>query len=184
MAGFEESTSGLATTGDFVINPWGLRKVYNLLGDVDKDLRRKYVHEIASKVKEISEAGKSRAEATPRINRHGQHFPDEIKLKKSGSLKKMGLRSKGGLFGYSLYSGDPASTILDLAAKSHTAQGAALIATLDKRYGAAPRFLFGAYIERRGALKREIEEILERYIQEANRRIEHAAATGEATGRV
>ena len=181
------------------INVRGLYATYQLLGEVEKDLRREFMHDLGSMLKREVTQGKvgmpvgrqpsvrTRADGTTyKYQRLPKRRPGGIGLKRSTFLTKRGSKRMNqyapggrgrGLFGFVAMTGAPHGSILDLAKQGHTKQGKSLVATLNARYGPAPRFLGKQFLGEfnRKRLYRESTRIVDKYVAVANARIEKAA---------
>lgn len=156
-----------------LIDVRGLQQVDRALRQVDPDLRRQMYKEIGGMVKKRVTAAK---DATPRRSGTAQKL---TLLTKAGSKKSQALGGgsrKQGLFGFQAVSGAPYASILGLAAGGRPN----LLATLQSRYGPAPRFLAREFLpsgEGGTQLWRESRAIVEKYVRELNAQIESGATS-------
>lgn len=181
------------------IDAKGLSRTYYLLGQIDKELRREFYKEIGSSLKKRVTAAKAempygfaprvRPGRTPVVENRPQgkpHMRSTTSLTKTNSKKFQALSAGGGggnyrkgLFGFAAISTTGHSLILNFAQNAHSPQGAALIATLNQRYGPAPRFLGKQFLGKsnRIELYRESQKISEKYLRILNAKIERSATT-------
>ena len=152
----------------------GLQTVNRALREVAPDLRRQLFRDIGSMVKGRVEMGRVAAMATQTYGRATGALPGGMYLTKAGSKKDIGGGGRRGLFSFVAISKAPHSSILSYVGAS----GSALATTLNARYGEKPRFMAGAFLgpgSGGGDMWAESREIIERYIDELNARIETAA---------
>lgn len=156
----------------------GLSKTYYLLGQVDPQLRREFYKELGSTLKSRVNSARSRM---PVGSGDGPHVRALTKLSKTNSKASkaagVGGGFRKGLFGFVALSLPGHSMILDFATRPATKQGATLIATLNSKYGSAPRFLGREFLgaDKRIQLYKESQDLVRRYIARANAQIEAAA---------
>jgi hypothetical protein len=69
----------------------------------------------------------------------------------------------------------PAAMSVDMAGRrggARTAQGAAMVSGLEKRFGRASRFLWPAFERKRGAVEGEMLKLVQRVMQQVNQRLQ------------
>lgn len=173
----------------------GLQQVDRALRDVAPDLRREFYKELGGKIKTRVDAARSAMPYKRKAKgQNGGHLRTNTYLTKAGAKVRQtsGGAARGdisggrkqGLFGFKAVSAAPHASILDLAKNSKTKQGAALVSTLNARYGHAPRFLGKQLLPGEGAgleLYRESQQLVSKYVGELNRRIENAASSRSAS---
>lgn len=159
-----------------LIDVRGLNQTYRALREVAPDLSRALYKDVGSILKRRVQSAKGRAGAL--APGPLPHFEAATRLTKTN--KKYGGTGRRGLFGFAAISGHPAANIIDLAERSTTPKGATLVATLRERYGPAPRYLGREFLgdANRAELARESQEIIARYIDLLNERIEANAKAG------
>lgn len=184
-----------------LIDVRGLQQVDRALRQVDPDLRRQMYKEIGGMVKKRLTAARDRMpvgaqrnltrDSQGRLRGAGGRFVTggsnglaaSTILTKAGSKQAAAAGIGGkrqGMFGFQAISSAPHASILDLA----TSGNPALLATLNSRYGPAPRFLGREFLPSgQGGTQmwRESRAIVEKYVRELNRTIE-AGATSRVAG--
>lgn len=157
----------------------GLQQVNRALRDVAPDLRREFYKDLGGAIKSrVQAAKKDTPYKRKKKGATSGHLRTLTYLTKAGSKRDVSGGRKQGLFGFKAISAAPHASILDLAATGRSEQGRNLVATLNARYGAAPRFLGKQLLPGQGGgleLYRESQEIVARYVAELNRRIDGAA---------
>lgn len=158
----------------------GLQQVNRALRDVAPDLRREFYKDLGGAIKRRVTAAKQPPMPYKRKKKGATsgHLRTLTYLTKAGSKRDVSGGRKQGLFGFKAISAAPHASILDLAAAGRSEQGRTLVATLNARYGPAPRFLGKQLLPGSGGgleLYRESQEIVARYVAELNRRIDGAA---------
>jgi hypothetical protein len=162
-----------------LIDVRGLQQVNKALRDVAPDLRREFYRDLGSTIKARVTAAK--ASSPFKRKKRGApagHLRTLTYLTKSGAKRDISGGRKQGLFGFKAISAAPHASILDLAAQGHSPQGETLVATLNARYGPAPRFLGKQLLPGSGSgqdLYRESQQIIAKYVAELNARIDAAA---------
>lgn len=168
------ATYGAPRTGP-VIDIRGLGQTNRLLREVSPDLRRQMFREVGSLVKKRVTAAKVKL---PRVSGFAQQTTF---LTKAGSKRSQmfgGGTRRQGLFGFQAITGAAYGSIIDLMERANTPRTSSMLATLEQRYGKAPRFLVGEFLpsgEGGSQMWRESRDIVERYIKQANELIDKAA---------
>lgn len=159
----------------------GLQQVNRALRDVAPDLRREFYRDLGSTIKARVTAAKA---DTPFKKKKpgavGGHLRTLTYLTKAGSKRDISSGRGQGIFGFKAISAAPHASILDLAAQGHSPQGQTLVATLNARYGPAPRFLGKQLLPGAGNgkdLYRQSQQIIAKYVTLLNQRIDSAASS-------
>lgn len=159
----------------------GLQQVNRALRDFAPDLRREFYRDLGSTIKaRVTAAKASSPYKRKKRGATGGHLRTLTYLTKAGSKRDITGARKQGLFGFKAISAAPHASILDLAAQGHSPQGNTLVATLNARYGPAPRFLGRQLLPGAGGgqdLYRESQQIVAKYVAALNARIDTAATT-------
>jgi hypothetical protein len=163
----------------------GLQTVDRALRDIDPGLRRAFYRDLGSVIKARVQAAKK---ATPfkrkKKGAKGGHARTLTYLTKAGAKRDLRTGVKRGLFSFVAISAAPHASIIDLAQQGHSKQGRTLVATLNERYGPAPRFLGRQMLPGEGngdSLYRESQDIVDKYVREVNARLRGAGAAGGMT---
>jgi hypothetical protein len=154
----------------------GLRQVNAALRQVAPDLRRQMFREIGGMIKARVSAAKTKSPYR-RKRYPGQqgnaHLRTATYLTTAGSKRDVSGGGKQGLFGFKAISAAPHASIMALADN-----GGPVARGLAAKYGPAPRFLAGEMLPSgQGGTQmwRESKQIVERYIDLLNKRIESQA---------
>jgi hypothetical protein len=164
-----------------LIDVRGLKQVDRALRQVAPDLRREFYRDLGHTIKARVTVAKAESPfKRKRKGATGGHLRTLTYLTKAGAKRDISGGRKQGLFGFTAISAAPHASILDLAAQGHSKQGQTLVATLNARYGPAPRFLGKQLLPKAGAgldLYRESQGIVAKYVAELNRIIDSAATS-------
>lgn len=157
----------------------GLRQVNAALRQVAPDLRRQMFRDIGGILKARVSAAKTKSPYR-RKRYPGQqgnaHLRTATYLTTAGSKRDVSGGAKQGLFSFKAISAAPHSRIMGLADN-----GGPIARGIQAKYGDAPRFLAGEMLPSgKGGTQmwRESKEIVERYIDLLNKRIESQAGGG------
>lgn len=159
-----------------LIDVQGLRKVNGALKEVAPDLRREMFREIGGMVKVRVNAAKARQPYRRKRSpgqQGQQHLRTSTYLTTAGSKRDVSGGGKQGLFGFKAISAAAHASLLDVAQP----QGP-ITRGIANKYGAPPRFLAHEFLPSGAGgtqMWRESKEIVERYIDLLNKRIESQA---------
>lgn len=169
----------MAVSQGRLIDIQGLRQVNAALKQVAPDLRREMFREVGGIIKARVAAAKTKSPYRRKRypGQQGQpHLRTATYLTTAGSKRDVSGGGKQGLFGFKAISAAPHASIMALADN-----GGPIARGINAKYGDAPRFLAGELLPSgKGGTEmwRESKEIVERYIDLLNKRIESQAGGG------